>query len=56
MLEAILVPGRRGAKGGKWDNCNNIINKIYFKKIKDFSENKTVELIMKCGMAFLYHI
>ena len=21
-------------KGGKWDNCNNIINKIYFKKKK----------------------
>ena len=23
--------GRRGIKGGKWDNCNGIINKIYFK-------------------------
>ena len=22
-----------GNKGGKWDNCNSIINKIYFKKI-----------------------
>ena len=24
--------GWRGIKGGKWDNCNSIINKIYFKK------------------------
>ena len=24
--------GWRGVKGGKWDNCNSIINKIYFKK------------------------
>ena len=24
--------GQRGIKGGKWDNCNSIINKIYFKK------------------------
>ena len=24
--------GRRGVKGGKWDNCNSIINKIYLKK------------------------
>ena len=22
---------RRGIKGGKWDNCNSIINKIYLK-------------------------
>ena len=22
--------GRRGIKGGKWDKCNNIINKIYY--------------------------
>ena len=26
--------GWRGIMGGKWDNCNNIINKIYFKKEK----------------------
>ena len=24
--------GQDGVKGGKWDNCNSIINKIYFKK------------------------
>ena len=24
--------GWRGIKGGKWDNCNGIISKIYFKK------------------------
>ena len=24
--------GQRGIKGGKWDNCNSIINKIYLKK------------------------
>ena len=24
--------GQRGVKGGKWDNCNSIINKKYFKK------------------------
>ena len=26
--------GWSGVKGGKWDNCNSIINKIYFKKPK----------------------
>ena len=25
-------PGWRGIKEGKWDNCNSIINKIYFLK------------------------
>ena len=24
--------GWRGIKGEKWENCNSIINKIYFKK------------------------
>ena len=24
--------GRDGVKGGKWDNCNSIINKYIFKK------------------------
>ena len=24
--------GWRGIKGEKWDNCNSIINKIFFKK------------------------
>ena len=24
--------GWSGVKGGKWDNCNSIINKIYLKK------------------------
>ena len=31
--------GRRGTKGVKWDNCNSIINKIYFKINK---KNKSV--------------
>ena len=26
------VPGRGGHRGKKWDKCNSIINKIYFKK------------------------
>ena len=26
--------GLRGIKGGKWDNCNSIVNKMYFKKIR----------------------
>ena len=26
--------GQRGIKGGKWDSCNSIIDKIYFKKLK----------------------
>ena len=26
--------GRKGIKGGKWGNCNSIINKIYDKKGK----------------------
>ena len=32
--------GWRGARGKNWDNCNSIINKIYFykkKKIKNFA-------------------
>ena len=35
--------GQMGVKGGKWDNCNSIINKIYFLKIFKkiiFKENK----------------
>ena len=27
--------GQRRIKGGKWDNCNSIINEIYFKKLKN---------------------
>ena len=27
--------GRRGKKGEKWNNCNSIINKIYFKRRKN---------------------
>ena len=26
--------GRRGVEGGKWHNCNSIINKIYLKNKK----------------------
>ena len=26
--------GWRGINGGKWGNCNSIINKIYFKNLK----------------------
>ena len=33
--------GQRGDKGGKWDNCNSIINKIYFKnKFKNHKNDK----------------
>ena len=33
--------GRRGIKGGKWDNCNSIINKIHLKIInKQISPKK----------------
>ena len=36
-LKGVNVGGRgcagwRGIKGGKWDNCNSIISKIYFLK------------------------
>ena len=34
--------GRRGIKGGKWDNCNTIINKIYFKKSSNRNEEKNM--------------
>ena len=30
--------GKKGVQGGKWDNCNSLINKIYLKK----KNNKTV--------------
>ena len=32
--------GQRGIKGGKWDNCNSIINKIYLKNKKIKKEKK----------------
>ena len=28
LLKGRGVLGRQGQRGGKWDNCNNIINKI----------------------------
>ena len=31
--------GFLGMKGGKWDNCNSIINKIYLKN-KDFQDQE----------------
>ena len=38
--------GQRGIKGGKWDNCNNIINKIYLKNKNIRSgPSQVVELI-----------
>ena len=30
-----------GSKGGKWDNCNSIINEIYFKKTKTKQSQET---------------
>ena len=33
--------GWSGVKGGKWDNCNRIINKHIFKKI---TENKIIKI------------
>ena len=33
--------GWSGVKGGKWDNCNSIINKyIFFKKQKKYQKKK----------------
>ena len=37
-------PGQRGIKGGKWDNCNSIINKIYLKNKKIKKEKKKKSL------------
>ena len=37
MLKGIGAPGGERERGEKiWDNCNSIINKIYFKKRKIF--------------------
>ena len=36
--------GRRGIKGGKWDNCNSITNKIYFKKEKNTKCEKYLKI------------
>ena len=33
ILEGMGGTGWRGTEGENWDNCNSIINKIYFKKI-----------------------
>ena len=38
--------GRRGVKGGKRNNCNSIINKIYIKK-----KNYTISLIRRLTIA-----
>ena len=32
LLKEMVVPSGGGQKGKNWDNCNIIINKIYFKK------------------------
>ena len=32
LLEGMGVGGRGGKKGGNWDSCNSIINKMYLKK------------------------
>ena len=31
-----------GNKGGKWDNCNSIINKIYFLKMILYRDEKNM--------------
>ena len=37
--------GWRGIKGGNWNNCNSIINKIYFKKEINHSRKKDFLLL-----------
>ena len=44
--------GRRGVKGGKWDNCNSIINKTH-KKIHKVSLGKA-ELTVLPMMFFFF--
>ena len=34
-----------GVKGGKWEKCNSIINKIYFKKKNSIGNVEAKELI-----------
>ena len=34
MWEGGGLAGWSGVKGGKWDNCNSIINKYIFKNLK----------------------
>ena len=39
--------GWSGVKGGKWNNCTSIINKIYLKKeIKDTAVGKEKEMFL----------
>ena len=33
--------------GGKWDNCNSIINKIYFKETINWEDLKWGEIVYK---------
>ena len=41
MLEGQAMQGRgRKIKGGNWDNCNSIINKIYLKKQLNLKKQK----------------
>ena len=44
MLEGMGVPRWRGAKGKKWNNCNRIINKIYFQKNRDVIHKQKIKL------------
>ena len=37
LLEGRWVPGRKGQRRKNWDNCNNIINKIYLKNKESIS-------------------
>ena len=46
--------GWSGVKGRKWDNCNSIINKYIFKKIKEREKKNTIilsQLIKSRGKA-----
>ena len=44
--------GCSGVKGGKWDNCNSIINKIYF-FLKRSAQKGRMEVMLTLGQDLL---
>ena len=40
MLEGMGVPDRWEQRDKNWDNCNSMINKMYFKKWKGVHQKK----------------
>ena len=62
-MEAVIaggrgVPGRGGQREKNWDNCNSIINKIYFKNVNKRAINRLLSPVSHVAIFFFlpYHV